>query len=457
MFVRINDMQTSGMNSCDSKLASPKVCLSGMSRAIYQLNCFGQERSTQGILWATRWRMLLQAGRPPSVNLLRARLDTSRKQTSSADKCFCVSLPSRVLLPNTFPSLSLWCRWMILSRSPIHGSSQILCLRLPLFRGSAKSPWRTASVSSAMQAILFSGGSRGCTARDVCRLSPNQCSRNGSAQARAQVRSVAMLLDLLPAVWKSLMRVSHQRRLRREGLLPASCTLRIVPIRSEATSGAGNAALGDPPILASYASPVRRPLPGRERKLSLESAEGSHRSHMPSGSWRSMSPTRRFGLILSAVCVHGLGWLLDCGTALADLSVWCFPCCRKGRLSGFQELFPSWTLVSPCVLHFRTVLRFDGLVSPSRGCVVADRSVARFCGLRPFLHDLSSHVSGTGALVATSDVSCVKLLRELKSWRYILSVSHGVLLRFCLLFATELVVWRVVCFCEEVCQLCEAL
>ena len=66
--------------------------------------------------------------------------------------------------------------------------------------------------------------------------------------------------------------------------------------------------------------------------------------------------------------------------------------------------------------------------SPSRGCVVADRSVARFCGLRNFLHDLSSHVSGTGALVATSDVSCVKLLRELKSWRHILLVSHGVLL-----------------------------
>ena len=85
--------------------------------------------------------------------------------------------------------------------------------------------------------------------------------------------------------------------------------------------------------------------------------------------------------------------------------------------------------------------------SPSRGCVVADRSVARFCGLRNFLHDLSSHVSGTGALVATSDVSCVKLLRELKSWRHILLVSHGVLL----------VAWRVVCCCEEVCQLWEAL
>ena len=64
-----------------------------------------------------------------------------------------------------------------------------------------------------------------------------------------------------------------------------------------------------------------------------------------------------------------------------------------------------------------------------------------------FLHELSSHVSGTGALVATSDVSCVKLLRELKSWRLILLVSHGVLL----------VAWCVVCFSEEVCQLCDAL
>ena len=38
----------------------------------------------------------------------------------------------------------------------------------------------------------------------------------------------------------------------------------------------------------------------------------------------------------------------------------------------------------------------------------------------------------TGALVATSDVSCVKLSRELKSWRHILLVTHGVLPRPCL-------------------------
>ena len=78
MFVRINDIQTSGMSSCGSKLASPKVCRSDMSRVIYQLNCFGQEPSTQWILLTSRWWMLLQAGRPPSVNLLRARLKTDK-------------------------------------------------------------------------------------------------------------------------------------------------------------------------------------------------------------------------------------------------------------------------------------------------------------------------------------------------------------------------------------------
>ena len=86
------------------------VCRSHMSRAIYQLNCFGQEPLTKGILLVTRWRMLLQAGRPPSVSLSKARLDTPRKLTSFADRCFCGSLPSRVLLPNTFPTQSLLCR-----------------------------------------------------------------------------------------------------------------------------------------------------------------------------------------------------------------------------------------------------------------------------------------------------------------------------------------------------------
>ena len=107
-------------------------------------------------------------------------------------------------------------------------------------------------------------------------------------------------------------------------------------------------------------------------------------------------------------------WLLDCGTALADLSLLCFPCWRRGSLSGFEELFPSWTLVSPlcCIFAQFCVLM---VWSPSRGCVVADRSVAWFCGLRNFLHDLFHHtVLDTGALVATSDVSCVKLLGELK-------------------------------------------
>ena len=92
------------------------------------------------------------------------------------------------------------------------------------------------------------------------------------------------------------MRASHQLQLRKEDLQPASGTLRIVPIRSEATFGAGNVALGDLPNLASCASLAQWFLPGQAKKFSPASAEGSHRSHMPSGSWKSMRPLQKVWL-----------------------------------------------------------------------------------------------------------------------------------------------------------------
>ena len=233
------------------------------------------------------------------------------------------------------------------------------------------------------------------------------------------------------------MRVSHQRRLRREDLQPASCTLRIVPIRSEATSGAGNVALGDPPILASYASLVRRSLPRWARKFSSESVEGSHRSHRPSASWRSTRPHQKVWFEFLCCCRRG--------SAFSGL--------RYGFGSDLSLLCALDPGSSPCLLHIaHFASRWFGVSllglcrCRSLTCTVlwAQTFPSRFC---------HRTVLVIGALVATSDASYVKLLRELKSWRQILLVRHGVPPRSCLLFATGLVAWRVVRCCQGICQL----
>ena len=145
-----------------------------------------------------------------------------------------------------------------------------------------------------MQAILFSGGSRGCTARDVCRLSPNHCSRNGSAQARAQVCSVAMLLDLLPVGLEQF----DGGCLANVGCGGKACSQHFAPFASCLSEAGLHLVLEMRRLEIHQSWQVTQALcdgsvPGRERKFSLESAEGSHRSRMPSGSWKSMRPHQK--------------------------------------------------------------------------------------------------------------------------------------------------------------------
>ena len=176
------------MSSGDSKYFSGKVWSSVMSRATYQLNCFGQEQSTQETLWATRSRTSFQAKRLLNATPLMVRFETSRTLTSSTGKFFCGSQPSRVRLLNTHLTLGLLAQ-MAMNRKQTRGSSLTLCLCLPLDRERLRRRWRNAS---AISTRLATG-----TAPDVGRRTPNQNSWSGREQALAKAFRDAASLRLL--------------------------------------------------------------------------------------------------------------------------------------------------------------------------------------------------------------------------------------------------------------------